>query len=298
MTVALVTGASGFIGGRLCERLLANGLEVHGIARSPRGDAGVRWWLLDLADSEAVETALRRIRPEVVYHLAGHVSGSRDLDAVVPSLRDNLVASVNVFVAAARAECPVVFAGSMEEPVAGATAVSPYAAAKHGAAVFARMLHALHGLRIAHLRVFMVFGPGQRDRTKLIPYVTTSLLRGVTPKLSSGTRLVDWIYVDDAVDALLAASTKVDDLAGTAVDVGSGTLVTVREVVERIRQLIRTEVTPEFGVLPERPNEVVRCADVRRAREVLGWSSRTDLTEGLERTVEWFRGELGVGGTA
>ena len=70
-----------------------------------------------------------------------------------------------------------------------------------------------------HLRIFMVYGPGQRDTRKLVPYVTTSLLRGEMPELTSGAREVDWIYVDDVVEAFLAAAVA-PGAEGTSLDVG------------------------------------------------------------------------------
>lgn len=294
MSTALVTGASGFIGGRLCRRLLSEGEEVHAISRRPQKNQSVRWWQSDLGDAEDVATTLGRIRPDVVYHLAGYVSGSRELEAVLPSLRNNLVAAVNVLVAAARIGCSVVLAGSQEEPepaLEDSVPASPYAAAKLAAGSFARMLHALHGVQVVNLRVFMVYGPGQHDRTKLVPYVITSLLHSEPPKLSSGTRPVDWVYVDDVVDAFIKASSRAD-LAGTSLDIGTGELVTIRAIVERIVEAVGPGVEPDFGALPERPLEIVRVADVDRTKDVLGWQPRTTLTEGIRSTVDWYRAEL------
>ena len=294
MSRALVTGASGFIGGRLCQRLLDEGEEVHAISRRPQEDDSVRWWQSDLGDSDDVATTLGRVRPDVVYHLAGYVSGSREIEAVLPSLRDNLVSAVNVLVAAARLGCSVALAGSQEEPEPAAedpVPASPYAAAKLAVGSFARMLHALHGLQVVNLRIFMVYGPGQHDRTKLVPYVVTSLLQAERPRLSSGTRPVDWVYVDDVVDAFIAAAAR-DDLAGESLDVGTGELVTIRAIVERIVETVGTGVEPDFGALPERPLEIVRAADVKRTKDLLGWQPRTTLTDGLRSTVDWYRAEL------
>jgi UDP-glucose 4-epimerase len=294
MSRALVTGASGFIGGRLCQRLLTEGAEVHAISRSPQEDEAVQWWQCDLGDGDSVASTLERIRPDVVYHLAGYVSGSRHIEAVLPSLRNNLVAAVNVLVAATGVGCSVVLAGSQEEPEPAAedpVPASPYAAAKLAVSSFARMLHALHGLQVVNLRIFMVYGPGQHDRTKLVPYVITSLLQAEQPKLSGGTRPIDWIYVDDVVDAFIAASSR-NDLAGESLEVGTGELVTIRASGERIVETVGTGVEPDFGALPERPLEIVRAADVERTKDLLGWRSRTTLTEGVRSTVDWYRAEL------
>ena len=291
----LVTGASGFIGSHICRRLLEEGAEVHGVSRAARESAALRWWQADLTDADAAARLVRRIRPDAIYHLAGHASGSRSLNAVLPSLHHNLVAAVNVMIAAARSECGLVLlTGSLEEPepIAGdPVPTSPYAAAKHAAGSFGRMLAALDELPVVNLRVFMVYGPGQLDQTKLVPYVITSLLRGEPFKLSSGSRPVDWVYVEDVADAFLAAAQR-PDLAGETIDVGSGELVTVRSIVEQIAKLTGSGMQLEFGTLPDRPLETVRAADVEHARARLGWQLQTSLVDGLLATIEWFRAEV------
>jgi len=94
------------------------------------------------------------------------------------------------------------------------------------------MFFALYQLPVVILRVFMVYGPGQGDLQKLVPYVITSLLKGETPRFTSGTREVDWIYVEDVVAAFLEAA-RAPGVEGATLDVGTGKLVTVRQVVER-----------------------------------------------------------------
>lgn len=291
----LVTGASGFIGSHICRRLLEEGAEVHGVSRAVRESAEIRWWQVDLTDADAIARAVSRIQPDAIYHVAGYASGSRSLEAVFPSLNHNLVAVVNVLFAAAKSGCGLVLlAGSLEEPQPVAeepVPTSPYAAAKHAAGSFGRMFVALHQLPVVNLRVFMVYGPGQTDQTKLVPYVVTSLLRGESPKLSSGTRRVDWVYVEDVADAFLTAAQR-PDLAGETLDIGSGELVTVRSVVEQIAGMVGAVVQPNFGTLPDRPLETERAADVEQTRERLGWQRRTSLAEGLSATIEWFGDEV------
>ena len=165
---------------------------------------------------------------------------------------------------------------------------SPYAAAKSTVATYGRMFHALYNLPVVHLRVFMVYGPGPQDVSKLVPYVIRCLLRGEPAVLSSGTREIDWIYIDDVVDAFVAAATSVSAV-GTAIDVGSGGLVTIRALVEQLARLVGSDVAPRFGARTDRPMEVSRAADLAPARELLGWTPTMHLHAGLRRTVEWFR---------
>ena len=295
----LVTGGSGFIGSHLCRRLADSGLEVHAVSRTRRNTTnGVRWWTTDLTEHEATRQLLRTVRPELVFHLASYVTGSRDLGAVLPTLRDNLLSTVNLLTAACEAgHPPVALAGSADDPPPhdpDPIPASPYAAAKVAASIYARTFSARFGLPTFTFRISMVYGPGQQDGTKLVPYVTQSLLRDESPALGSGGREVDWVYVDDVVDAfvMFAVSSEAADSSeavGESLDIGSGHLVSVRSVVERIAQMIGGPAVPRFGVLTDRPFERTLLADVARTRAAIGWEPRTSLESGLTKTVEWYR---------
>jgi nucleoside-diphosphate-sugar epimerase len=150
------------------------------------------------------------------------------------------------------------------------------------------MFHALYGSPAIWLRLFMVYGPAQSDTRKLVPYVIQSLLRGEVPALSSGARRVDWIFIDDVADAFLAAAVA-SEVEGRTIDIGSGKLLSVRAVVEHLARIIRTDVSPRFGALPERPLEVEPVADVAATAACLHWQAKTSLAEGLRQTVEWYR---------
>ena len=161
----LVTGASGFIGSHLCRRLYRDGTEIHAISRIQHSSDGngLYWWQVDLAETAAIRELVRTIKPDIVFHLASHNVGARDLDLVMPTFRSNLMSTVNLFTAISEIGCRrVVLAGSMEEPELGdAQAIpgSPYAAAKWASSAYARMFHALYQLPVVILRIFMVYGP-------------------------------------------------------------------------------------------------------------------------------------------
>lgn len=291
---ALVTGASGFIGQHLCRALVRKGMDVHGISRSQPGSAsdGVRWWQADLSDYTALESIFKAVQPEYVFHLASEVTGSRDSTVVLPTLHSNLVSTVNLLNLAAEQGCKrLVLAGSLEEPQADHAPSSPYAAAKAASTAYAQMFAALYATPVVTARLFMVYGPAQQDTTKLIPYVTLALLRGETPKLSSGTRPVDWIYVGDVVDGLVACAVT-PGIEGKTVDIGSGELVTIRQVVEQLAAIISPQARPAFGALADRPFEQVRAADAATAHALTGWQAQTSLADGLRHTVDYYRHHL------
>ncbi|OGI61648.1 MAG: hypothetical protein A2W18_15155 [Candidatus Muproteobacteria bacterium RBG_16_60_9] len=294
--VALVTGAAGFIGSALCRALNTAGATVHGVSRSPReSDRNMRWWQCDMLEVNDVRRIVSEAQPDVVFHLASQVTGLRSVDAVLPIFQANLVTTVNLLSALVGSGCErVVLTGSLEEPELDETApvpCSPYAAAKFAAGVYGRMFHGLYNLPVVILKLFMVYGPAQQDVKKLIPYVTLSLLRGCAPDLSSGTREIDWVYVDDVVGAYLSAATA-KGAVGHTIDIGSGSLVSARTIVEQLVEMINPRICPKFGAIPERPMEQVRVAKLAQAATLLDWKPRIQLREGLQRTVSWYRASV------
>jgi UDP-glucose 4-epimerase len=288
----LVTGGRGFLASHVCLALAAARAEIHAVGRTtpPAYVEGPRWYANDLSSMSAVDEVLRASRPDVVFHLAGHAAGSRELDWVLPSLQSELILTVNVLTAVAkRGTGRLVLTGSLEEPVKEpAVPSSPYAAAKWAGTGFARMFRLLYATPVVVARPFMTYGPGQRN-DKLVPHVIRSLLRGEAPKLSSGRRLVDWVYVDDVVRGLLLAGGR-PGIEGEDFDLGSGQLVSVREVVEQLVRATGSTVAPQFGALPDRPHEVERRAVAAFTRARLGWEAEIGLADGLQRTVDWYRG--------
>src|SRR5262249_24517954 len=135
--------------------------------------------------------------PDVVFHLAGEVTGSQAHDIVPSTLANNLASAVNLLTAVTDLGCDrLVPLGSGNEPVRRGPPASPYAAAKWAQRSYAQMFHALYGTPVTIARPFMVYGPGQPDRRKVVPYSILELLRGEAPKLSNGQRKCDWVYID------------------------------------------------------------------------------------------------------
>jgi UDP-glucose 4-epimerase len=288
----LVTGASGFIGTRLCQRLLSDELEIHGMSRAmPAPDInGVRWWHGDMADQATVQTLLKAIKPDVIFHLAGAAVGYRDLGFVTPLFQGHVMGTVHLLTAAAEVGCQrIILSGSLEEPEAtDAAPSSPYAVAKWAASAYARMFHAVYDLPVVILRVFMVYGPGKQNLRKLVPYVIHSLLKGEAPKLASGHRQIDWVYLDDVAEAFIAAASAAD-VEGQTIDVGSGKLVSIKRLVDHLVHAINPSSAPMFGALTERRLEQVRVAHTKQADLMLGWRATTSLERGLRQTVAWYR---------
>jgi UDP-glucose 4-epimerase len=295
----LITGIGGFIAGHLCRFLGAQGAEIHGTFRKSRPDpkSVLSSVQCDLSDAEGIRAVLADIKPDIIFHLASVVHGSRDRESVQAMLRSNLVGTVNLLCAATDIGCQrIVLTGSLEEPDSGtaeAVPCSPYAASKWAGSSYARMFHALYGTPVTIARLFMVYGPGQQDVKKLIPYVILSRLRGQSPGISSGDRRVDWIYVEDVIEGLITMAIA-PGICGRTLDLGSGLLISVREVVSRLCALLPADSQPQFGAIEERPMEQVRVANVNETFSRIEWKPRVDLEKGLRLTIDWYRDRLAL----
>jgi nucleoside-diphosphate-sugar epimerase len=292
---ALVTGANGYIGPHLCRKLCADGYQVFATSRvgTPSVDHPLTWLECDLTCVENVKKIFASARPDVVFHLAGLADGGRQLDRVLPTFESNLTTTVNLLTAATEIGCArVIYSGSFEEPdcnISDMVPSSPYAAAKWAGSNYARMFHQLYNTQVVILRLFMTYGPGKQNQQKLIPYVIRSLLQGQAPKLSSGTRQIDWIFIDDVVDAMIKAALA-SNIVGSTIDIGSGRLVSIREIVKRIVKIVdKDRILPLFGEVGDRPMEQVKVADLMTTREKIGWEPKVDLDKGLKITVDWYK---------
>jgi len=288
-------GATGFIGAHLAKALIAAGAEVCAASRSVNPSSppisGATWTRCDASVPTQVADLFRLFKPEIVYHLTSDSHGGRELDLIPNSIRNDLTATVNVLTEAARiGGVRVVLAGSFEEPTglsSEAVPSSPYAASKWASCGYARMISALHGLQVTILRLMMVYGPGQKDY-KVIPYVIKQLHAGKAASLSSAERLLDWVYIDDVVEAFLYAGYK-PWISSRSIDIGSGQLTRLRDALTTIGHLMKRPELLEFGAIGTRAMEREEASDNSKAELILGWRPSTSFEDGILKAIESYR---------
>jgi UDP-glucose 4-epimerase len=284
----LITGATGFIGRKLASNLLTIGAEVHGTSRTEQcgNELPITWHKATFDDINNAQQVIDKVKPHIIFHLAGMVTGSNSVINVIPTYHSLVTSTVNLLSIAATTDCErIVIVGSSNEPI-DQFANSPYAAAKWASSMYGRLYQRLYDLPIVIARTFVAYGPGQPS-DKLVPYVLSKLLKNESPKLSSGTWKTDWIYIDDVVDALVRCGSA-PGIDGNTIDIGTGVCSSVREVVEKLVSLLEPLVKPLFGAVPDRHSEHTPIADTAYALEKLQWKARVSLEEGLRRTVRFF----------
>ena len=295
----LVTGGRGFIGTHLVRRLVAYGVDVHAVTRTvpPRG-SGVNWWQADLVDPTTTQRVVRDVEPDVVIHLASRVAETRDLDAAVPVDIDSDLATVNLMTAITAVPCrKLVLVRSLKEQrrlQLGYVDPPLYAAVEAVSATDAT-LHDLRGSALVVLRLAMVYGPGDLHADRLLPHVITSLLDGKEPILGSPRHMVDWVYIDDVVNGLVAAAVE-PAAAGMIMDIGTGAPVLIHDVVSKITEVMGSSYRVGFTSSPDVADSRPLIADPKSAGKYLNWHARVSLDAGIRATVDWYRENIAPAG--
>jgi nucleoside-diphosphate-sugar epimerase len=233
-----------------------------------------------------VASVVNRFKPDLIYQLTSESKAARDISLIPSGIQNDLMVTINVLLEAVRVGgIHVVIAGSFEEPSkAGEFPCSPYAAAKAASTNYARMVSALAGQQVSILRLMMVYGPRQAA-AKVFPFVINKLRAGELAELGPAQRLLDWVYVDDVVDAFLKVGSS-PWLNADPIDIGSGRLMRLRECVEIIGEMMGRPDLLKFGVLGERLFEREDTADLTLAGTRLAWEPFTDFRHGMQMTID------------
>jgi UDP-glucose 4-epimerase len=297
----LVTGGAGFLGAALANRLSAAGHDVRAIDDLSAGDPArlspaVLFTRGDVADVPRLWSLLQDI--DCVYHLAARVSVPESLlypreynavnvggtVAVMEAMRDAGVKRV-VFTSSG-----AVYGEQARQPVAEDAMpdpASPYAAGKLSAEHYVRTIGRLWGLETVSLRLFNVYGPGQplpASHPPVIPQFLRQAQRGGSLVVfGSGAQTRDFVYRDDAIDALVAAASApaVDQ---AVLNIGAGRETSLTELVATIARVAGRAIEPLYNTAGS-PGVSRLCADIRLARERLGFEPRVTLEDGLRRMV-------------
>jgi UDP-glucuronate 4-epimerase len=305
----LVTGGAGFIGSHVVEHLLARGDEVWvldnfndfydpGIKRENAArNAGAHLVEGDIRDAECLRGLFDTGEFDAIVHLAAmagvrrslqdplhysdvNVRGTQLLLEHIKHTRTRFVFASSSSVYGANEDVPFSEQHDIHRPV------SPYAATKRAGELLCYTHHHLYETPVTCLRFFTVYGPRQRPEMAIHKFVRLCLAGEPLPFYGDGSSRRDYTYIDDIVDGVLRA---VDRTAGYEIyNLGESQTISLAELVEAIHAA--TGVEPVLDRQPMQPGDVlVTYADVSKARRDLGYQPRTQLKEGLERFMEWYR---------
>jgi len=305
----LVTGGTGFIGSHLVTRLLDEKAEVSVLVRNPAEIGRLEPYRdqVSLVEGDICQAELLGLegtfRPKLVFHLAAY-GVERPLDGVNDAINVNVQGTSNLLTLFAGKSGTnlqaFVYTGTGFEYGIGSGLRSEsdellppnyYAASKAAGWLFCKAFAELHGIPVVGVRPFLAYGPNQGAR-RLVPYVVLSSLSGQNMKLTGGVQVRDFVYVGDVVEGILCAA-KTPAAIGEIFNLGSGIGVSLRTVAQRIIELAGSTSRPLFGAIPYRKGEIWDLrADPSKSRQVLGWSAKTTLDDGLEQTIAWYRENL------
>ena len=306
----LVTGAAGFIGSHLAERLVELGATTRALVHY--NSAGSWGWLDqsavkgdievvlgDIRDRDSVDSAVNKT--EIVFHLAALIAIPYSYNAPLSYVRTNVEGTLNVLQSARSADVSRVVHTSTSEVYGTARSVpisedhplqgqSPYSASKIGADKIAESFHLSFGLPVVTVRPFNTYGPRQSARA-VIPTIITQALSQSEIRLGNLEPTRDLNYVADTVEGFIKAAES-DSAVGEVINLGTGHEISIGMLASTILETMdkKLPVISENQRARREKSEVERlCADNRKAREILGWRPSFTLEEGLGRTIAWLR---------
>ena len=318
MALILITGAAGFIGSHLAERLLARGDQVVGLdnfdpfyarevkeqnLRGPKANPGFTFVEADLRDADAMAELVERHRPQCIVHLAAKAGVRPSLENPAEYVEANVHGTLNLLLACQR--FPVehfVFASSSSvygkdvqvacpEEAPTDSPASPYGATKKAGEVLCFTYHQLLKIPVTCLRLFTVYGPRQRPDLAIHKFVR--LIEGgkPVPFFGDGSSRRDYTFVSDTVEGITAALDRADGYQ--IYNLGRGNPVRLAAMLEAVERALGKKAVLDRQ--PDQPGDVrTTWADISKAQTRLGYQPKVQIEEGVERFLAWWR-ETGRG---
>jgi len=297
----LITGGAGFIGSHLADRLLAEGAEVSVIDNLSTGsrenlDLRAAFHEMDIRDGRLADV-FEILRPDTVYHLAANSNvplsienplfDFESLEGALKVLELCRRTGVRMFVFASSG---FIYGNVAARPIREDQPfypISPYAISKHAIEDYLKFYRDVYGLPFAVLRFATVYGPRQ-IKGAMADYIRKLSAGQQAEFYGEGDKTRDYVYIDDAVEALSLAASVPPDCPAPVFNIGSGTETSLLEIYKTVASLLGRDPSPVR--MPSRPGELNGYSlDASLAKAVLGWTPRRGLKEGLALTVDWHR---------
>lgn len=310
----LVTGAAGFIGSHVCEHLLHEGHQVWGfddvndfydtaiklanIEVIRKSGRVFRFVHGDITDARAVEDLFSGTNFDQVIHLAARAGVRPSLEQPALYQRVNVEGTVNILESARRhgvtklvlASSSSVYGVNSKVPFSESdpifSPISPYAASKLACEALGHVYHHLYGLDVVMLRFFTVYGPRQRPDLAIHKFARLILEGKPLPVFGDGSAARDYTYIDDIMQGLLACTQR--HFGFQIFNLGESQTVTLKYLLEVLEAALGKRAIIDHQA--KQPGDVpITCADISKARELLGYNPQVKIEDGVSRFVQWLQ---------
>ena len=313
----LVTGADGFIGSHLTERLVELGVKVRALVYYNSFNS---WGWLDsfpketLNKIEIIQGDIRDIynlrsvmkNVDIVFHLAALIAIPYSYISPVSYIKTNIEGTLNVLQVATDLKLEKVIHTSTSETYGTAQYIpidenhplqgqSPYSASKIGADMIAESFYCAFNLPVATARPFNTYGPRQSARA-VIPTIVSQIISNSSIRLGSLNPTRDFVYVKDTVEGLIAVAQS-DKSVGEVINIGTGVETSIGDLFEKIKTVLGKDVKVTFDeerVRPEKSEVLRLCASTEKAAKLLNFQTKYTLEEGLKETIDWIKKHLEI----
>jgi len=307
----LITGATGFIGANLVHLSLKEGASVAVFTRNTSDKWRIRKasgkfqeYTVDLSNKKETEGAVIQVKPDIIFHNAAY-GGNYSQNNPEEIFSTNLLGTINLLNACSKAKFDLfVHSGSSSEygikssPFREGDILKPmtdYGVSKASATLYCQTVANREKLKIVIFRLFSPYGYYE-EAARLIPSIIISSIKGKNPELASPEPVRDFVFIEDIMKAYINVVEKKNEiLPGEIFNIAYGTQYSVGEIVDKIINMTGRRVKPQWGkILNSRIEPGFWQADIRKAREILGWQPLYDLEAGLKKDIDWFKKNMAL----
>ncbi len=322
----LITGGCGFIGTNLIDRIRGEdkGAYIRVVDNLQSGRRDMLRSVCDFTEPAGIVVkpgrvhffpyniknevfALKVCRDiDVIIHLAANTGVPVSVEFPRDDCMTNVVGTLNYLEAARHNNVKTFILASTSAASGGydppfheklfPRPIAPYGASKGAGEAYCHVYNATYGVSTVAMRFSNVYGPNSTNKlAQLIPNFVMGALNGETVKIfGDGTQTRDYCYVDDLMDAIMLSVKRIDDIGGNVIQIATNQETSVQQVMNIIMsKLLEYDIGMQIEYVDERSGDLQRnYSDVSKAARLLGWSYKTDIKEGIEKTIEWFVKEL------
>jgi nucleoside-diphosphate-sugar epimerase len=302
----LILGGNGFLGASITRKVLNHSKRVHLVARESSNllrikdlTGNIEFHIGDLTDSIFFSQLIKSIKPTIIYYTVGAGSYNHQPDREF-LFNNNLLCAHNLLMATiSSSRCRIIYAGTsleqgkINQPMNENGAPNPiscYGAMKAATNIMMMQAAIYENRAITVLNPFAIYGVGEPQK-RLIPTIIQSVLSNKELDLTTPGNVRDYIFVDDVADAFLLASITSASIA-EKINIANGVGISNEQVVSVIEKLMQTKIKVNIGTYEQRITDTnFWCADISKAKQILGWQPKHTLEIGLKATIDWMTNE-------